>query len=67
MTITFAMEGNNGYGSPFDRILIENGFVLYNVDNLKLKRFKDVFGAEWMNDRRDARMLAKMLKIRRIM
>ncbi len=64
MTITFAMEGKNGYGSPFDRILIENGFTLYNVDNLKLKRFKDVFGAEWRNDRRDARMLAKMLKIR---
>jgi len=64
VTITFAMEGKNGYGSPFDRILIENGFTLYNVDNLKLKRFKDVFGAEWRNDRRDARMLAKMLKIR---
>ena len=64
MTITFAMEGKNGYGSPFDRILIENGFTLYNVDNLKLKRFKDVFGAEWRNDRRDARMLAKMLKIK---
>ncbi len=64
MRITFAMEGKNGYGSPFDRILIENGFTLYNVDNLKLRRFKDVFGAEWRNDRRDARMLAKMLKIR---
>lgn len=64
VTITFAMEGKNGYGSPFDRILIENGFTLYNVDNLKLKRFKDVFGAEWRNDRRDAKMLAKMLKLR---
>ncbi len=63
-TITFAMEGKNGYGSPLDRILIENGFTLYNVDNLKLKRFKDVFGAEWRNDRRDARMLAKMLKLK---
>jgi len=64
VTITFAMEGKNGYGSPFDRILIENGFTLYNVDNLKLRRFKDVFGAEWRNDRRDAKMLAKMLKLR---
>lgn len=62
--IEFAMEGKNGYGSPFDRLLIENGFRLYNVDNLKLKRFKDVFGAEWRNDRRDAKMLAKMLKLR---
>jgi len=64
VAIGFAMEGKNGYGSPFDRLLIENGFTLYNVDNLKLKRFKDVFGAEWRNDRRDAKMLAKMLKLR---
>ncbi|MCP4160130.1 MAG: IS110 family transposase [Deltaproteobacteria bacterium] len=62
--ISFAIEGKNGYGLPFDRILMEEGFTLYNVDNLKLKRFKDVFGAEWRNDQRDARMLAKMLKLR---
>ena len=59
--ITFAIEGKNGYGAPFDRMLMENGFKLYNVDNLKLRRFRDVFGAEWRNDRRDAKMLAKML------
>src|SRR4030067_3250257 len=62
--ITFAIEGNNGYGAPFDRILMENGFKLYNVDNLKLRRFRDVFGVEWRNDRRDAKMLAKMLKLK---
>jgi transposase len=64
VTIEFAMEGKNGYGTPFDRLLIENGFSLYNVDNLKLRRFKDVFGAEWRNDRRDAKMLAKMLQLK---
>ena len=62
--ITFAIEGKNGYGAPFDRMLIESGFRLYNVDNLKLRRFRDVFGAEWRNDRRDAKMLAKMLKLK---
>ncbi|MBC8550232.1 MAG: IS110 family transposase [Candidatus Brocadiales bacterium] len=64
LAIEFAMEGKNGYGTPFDRLLIENGFRLYNVDNLKLRRFKDVFGAEWRNDQRDAKMIAKMLKLR---
>jgi len=64
LAIEFAMEGKNGYGAPFDRLLIENGFRLYNVDNLKLRRFKDVFGAEWRNDRRDAKMIAKMLQLR---
>lgn len=62
--ITFAIEGKNGYGAPFDRMLIDSGFKLYNEDNLKLRRFRDVFGAEWRNDRRDAKMLAKMLKLR---
>jgi len=62
--ISFAIEGKNGYGAPFDRILIEEGFTLYNVDNLKLKRFRNVFGAEWKNDQRDAKMLAKMLKLK---
>ncbi|MDI6821356.1 MAG: transposase [Actinomycetota bacterium] len=62
--VSFGIEGKNGYGAPFDRILIEQGFTLYNVDNLKLKRFRDVFGAEWRSDRRDAKMLAKMLKLR---
>ena len=62
--ISFAIEGKNGYGAPFDRILIENGFTLYNIDNLKLRRFRDVFGAQWRNDQRDAKMLAKMLKLR---
>ena len=62
--ISFAIEGKNGYGAPFDRILIEEGFTLYNVDNLKLKRFRNIFGAEWKNDQRDAKMLAKMLKLK---
>jgi transposase len=62
--ISFGMEGRNGYGAPFDRILRESGFPLYNIDNLKLRRFRDVFGAAWRNDRRDARMLAKLMKLR---
>lgn len=62
--ISFAIEGKNGYGAPFDRILMEHGFTLYNVDNLKLRQFRNTFGAEWRNDRRDAKMLAKILKLR---
>lgn len=63
-TISFAIEGKNGYGAPFDRILMKHGFTLYNVDNLKLRQFRNTFGAEWRNDRRDAKMLAKILKLR---
>ena len=62
--ISFGIEGKNGYGAPFDRILGKGGFSLYNIDNLKLKRFRNIFGAEWKTDRRDATMLAKLMRFR---
>jgi len=62
--ISFALEGKNGYSAPFDRILLDQGFTLYNVDNLKLKRFREAFAGEWRDDKRDALMLSKMLKLK---
>jgi hypothetical protein len=62
--ISFALEGKNGYSVPFDRILLDQGFTLYNVDNLKLKRFRQAFAGEWRDDQRDALMLSKMLKLK---
>jgi len=62
--ISFALEGKNGYSAPFDRILLDQGFTLYNVDNLKLKRFREAFAGEWKDDQRDALMLSKMLKLK---
>ena len=62
--ISFALEGKNGYSRPFDRILLNQGFTLYNVDNLKLKRFREAFAGEWKDDKRDALMLSKMLKLK---
>lgn len=64
VSLSFAMEGRNGYGSPLDKMLISNGFDLYNIDNLKLSQFRNAFGAESKTDRRDARMLATLLKLR---
>jgi transposase len=62
--ISFALEGKNGYSAPFDRILLEQGFTLYNVDNFKLKRFREAFSGEWKDDQRDTLMLSKMLKLK---
>jgi len=62
--ISFALEGKNGYSAPFDRILLDQGFTLYNIDNLKLKRFRQAFAGEWKDDKRDALMLSKMLKLK---
>ncbi len=62
--VVFGMEGKNGYAAPFDRILLDAGFTLYNIDNLALKRFRNIFGAESKNDKRDARMLSKLVGLR---
>jgi len=62
--ISFALEGKNGYSTPLDRILLDQGFTLYNVDNLKLKRFREAFAGEWRGDERDSLMLSKMLKLK---
>jgi hypothetical protein len=62
--LSFALEGKNGYSAPLDRILLGEGFTLYNVDNLKLKRFREAFAGEWRDDERDSLMLSKMLKLK---
>ena len=62
--ISFALEGKNGYSAPLDRILLDRGFTLYNVDNFKLKRFREAFAGEWRDDERDSLMLSKMLKLK---
>ncbi|MHC2995149.1 MAG: IS110 family transposase [Candidatus Atribacteria bacterium] len=62
--LSFALEGKNGYSAPLDRILLAQGFTLYNVDNFKLKRFREAFAGEWRDDERDSLMLSKMLKLK---
>ncbi|MHC2995526.1 MAG: transposase [Candidatus Atribacteria bacterium] len=62
--LSFALEGKNGYSAPLDRILLDQGFTLYNVDNFKLKRFREAFAGEWRDDQRDSLMLSKMLKLK---
>jgi len=62
--LSFALEGKNGYSNPLDRLLLLQGFALYNVDNYKLKRFREAFSGEWRDDKRDALMLSKMLNLK---
>jgi transposase len=62
--LSFALEGKNGHSAPFDKILLDQGFTLYNVDNFKLKRFREAFAGEWRDDERDSLMLSKMLKLK---
>ena len=41
--VAVAMEGYNGHARPLDSLVMERAWRLYNVNNLKLARFKEVF------------------------
>jgi len=41
LPVAVAMEGFNGYARPLDQLIQERGYTLYNVNNLKLARFKE--------------------------
>jgi len=52
--VAVAMEGYNGYARPLDSLVKVRGYQLYNINNLKLARFKKIFPAAAKNDRIDA-------------
>jgi transposase len=54
LPLSVAMEGYNGYARPIDSYVLEKGYCLYNVNNTKLARFKEVFPAPAKSDRIDA-------------
>jgi transposase len=54
-TVAVAMEGYNGYARPLDSLVRERGYRLYNINNLKLARFKEIFPGAAKKDRIDAR------------
>jgi len=54
-TVCVAMEGYNGYARPLDALVQQHRWQLFNVNNLKLARFKEIFPAAAKTDRIDAR------------
>ena len=45
------MEGYNGHVRPLDSLVRARGWRLFNVNNLKLARFKEIFPAAAKSDR----------------
>ncbi len=63
-TPVVGMEGLGGYARPLDRQIQNAGFALLNLNNLKVNRFRQLFGADAKNDHRDALMIAQMVRLR---
>ncbi len=60
---TVAMEGYNGHARPLDTLVGERGWPLLNVNNLKLKRFKEMFPAAAKSDKIDAQRMLDLMQL----
>ncbi len=54
-SVSVAMEGYNGWARPLDTLVRAHGYRLFNINNLKLARFKEIFPAAAKSDHIDAR------------
>ena len=62
--VAVAMEGYNGYARPLDGMVRSRGYRLYNINNLKLARFKEIFPGAAKTDPMDARKGLELFQLR---
>lgn len=62
--VAVAMEGYNGWARPLDRQVLSRGYRLYNVNNLKLARYKEIFPAPAKTDAIDARRMLELFQLK---
>ncbi len=64
LPVAVAMEGFNGYARPLDRLVQAKGYRLFNVNNLKLARFKEVFPGAAKTDLIDTRKILELFRLK---
>lgn len=64
LPVAVAMEGLNGHSRPLDRQIRERGYRLYNVNNLKLARFKEIFPGPAKSDSLDTRRMLELFHLK---
>lgn len=63
-TVAVAMEGYNGWARPLDRRILAHGWKLFNVNNLKLARYKEIFPAPAKSDDIDSLRMLELFRLR---
>jgi transposase len=58
------MEGYNGYARPLDTLVRTHNYRLFNINNLKLARFKEIFPGAAKTDDIDARKALELFQLR---
>ena len=64
LPVAVAMEGYNGHARPLDRMILEKGYILYNVNNLKLARFREIFPGPAKTDSLDVRKILELFHLK---
>jgi transposase len=64
LPVAVAMEGYNGHARPLDRMIREKGYTLYNVNNLKLARFREIFPGPAKTDSLDVRRILELFHLK---
>jgi len=64
LPVAVAMEGYNGYARPLDRQILAQGYRLFNVNNLKLARYKEIFPSPAKTDAIDARRMLELFQLK---
>lgn len=63
-SVSVAMEGFNGYARPLDTLVRARNYRLFNINNLKLARFKEIFPGAAKTDPIDARKGLELFQLR---
>lgn len=64
LPVLIAMEGFNGHARPLDNQILTRGYPLFNVNNLKLARFKEVFPAPAKSDPIDTHKMLELFRLK---
>jgi len=64
LPVAVAMEGYNGYARPLDQQVLARGWRLFNVNNLKLARYKEIFPGPAKSDPIDTRKMLELFALR---
>jgi len=64
LPVAVAMEGFNGWARPLDTQILVRGWRLFNVNNLKLARFKEIFPGPAKSDPIDTQKMLELFELR---
>ncbi|HUF17467.1 MAG TPA: IS110 family transposase [Thermoanaerobaculia bacterium] len=67
LPVVVAMEGTGGWARPLDGMIMERGYELLNVNNVKLARFKEIFPAPAKTDRIDVQKILELMQMRHVL